>query len=58
MRVNELIGETLWKRHPKPKPLPIPKPSKPKPRKSPDADLFKKPKRKQPFDKPKPDELS
>ena len=56
MRVSEVVmGQ--W-RIPKPKPLPVPKPAKPKPRKSPDADSFKKPKRKRPFNKPKADELS
>jgi len=56
MRVSEVIvGQ--W-RIPKPKSLPIPKPAKPKPSKSPDAENFKKPKRKRSFNKPKPDELS
>ena len=58
MLVSEVVGEAWRKQHPKPKQLPIPKPAKPKPRKSPDADHFKKPEHKQPFNKPKPDESS
>lgn len=58
MLVSEVVCERMCKKHPKPKPLPIPGPTKAKSRKSPDAGSFKKPKRKRPFNKPKPDELS
>lgn len=53
MRVSEVVGD--WT---KPKPVPAPKPAKPQKRRSPDADAFKPRKLPQPFNKPKPDELS
>lgn len=55
MLVSEIVGQ--W-RLPKPRPAPIPKPAKPRPRRSPDTDAFKPRKLPQPFNKPKPDELS
>jgi len=52
MRVSEVMGEGIWRKHAKPKPLPIPKPAKPKPRKR------SKPSKPKPFNKAKPDNLS
>ena len=53
MRVNEVVDEAICKQHPKPKPLPIPKQTKPKQRAEP-----KKRKPAEPFNAPKPDNLS
>ena len=52
MRINDVVGEAVCRHHPKPKPLPIPKPKKSKPPAS------KKKTKLQPFNEPKPDDLS
>jgi hypothetical protein len=53
MLVSEVVGEAVWRQHPKPKQLPIPKQSKPKLR----PKLQQRPKPR-PFNEPKSDELS
>jgi hypothetical protein len=53
MLVSEVVGEAIWRRHPKPKQLPIPGPSKAKSRVKPKS----RPKPR-PFSEPKPEELS
>jgi hypothetical protein len=52
MRVSEIMGEAVWQHLPLPKPLPIPKHKKSK------QPAPKKKAKPQPFNEPKPDELS
>lgn len=49
MLVSEVVGEAVWRHHPKPKQLPIPGPTKAKPRAKP-----KKRTLREPFNKQKP----
>lgn len=51
--VSAVVGEAVWRHHPKPKPLPIPKQTKPKSQNKPKS--RRKPR---PFNEPKPEELS
>ena len=53
MLMSEVVGEAVWRHHPKPKPLPIPKQNKPTKRAERD-----KPRKPRPFSEPKPDNLS